>query len=242
MTTTTTNCLVVTSWGKEHQLTTTELIKEGDVIVAETPLVSVLDANPKYTTYAWDLVDKLLSSADLMQRYYASRLKVSKFSTDMEDQQIERNLAKKHRYTRDMVKTIYFGVATNNIGYKDAHGQVIGHGIYPIISRANHSCRPNATHKPGNIETREVSLVAVRDIQSGEAVTWNYANTPIFNDADYTTRNFNLMNTFNFVCNCERCKEEIPLELVDMPNLPRYFVGLIRDEAEQYVRDVMKHQ
>jgi hypothetical protein len=120
-------------------------------------------------------VDKILSSGDLKRRYYEMRLKVSNFFMDMEDQRIERELVRKYKYTRNMMKTIYFSVSTNNIGYADGNGEIIGHGIYPIMSRANHSCAPNAAHKSGDAATNEVSLVAVQDIQPGEVVTWNYA-------------------------------------------------------------------
>ena len=232
----------VTPWGKEHQLTAAEPIKEGEVIVSETPLVSVLDITPKYSTPAWDLVDKILSRTYLMQRYYSLRLKVSKFRMDSEDHQIERKLTKKHRCIRDMVQKLYFSVATNNIGYVDAHGQVIGHGIYPVISRTNHSCRPSATHKPGNIENKEVTLVALHDIAAGDAITWSYPQTRSFDDADYTKRNFNLMNTFCFICSCERCQEEIPSELAKQPNLSRYFYDLVMDFARQQAEEKLRIQ
>lgn len=220
---TTTVRFAVTPWGKERQLTATELIKEGEVIISETPLVSVRDITPKYSTYAWELVDKILSRSDLTQRYCILRLKVSKFLMDPEDNQIERDLAKKHRCTRDFVKKLYFSVSTNNIAYVDAHWQIIGHGIYPILSRANHSCKPNSTYKPGNIENKEVTLVALHDIRAGDAITWSYSQSPGFADADYTTRNLDLMNVFRFVCSCERCQTEIPPELAKLPNLSRYF-------------------
>ncbi|MFP6562186.1 SET domain-containing protein-lysine N-methyltransferase [Paraburkholderia sp. B3] len=230
----------VTSWGKEYQLTATEPIKEGEVIVSETPLVAVLDATPRYSTPTWDLVDKILLKTDLTQRYCALCLKVTKYLMDPEDNRIERNLAKKHRRTRDFVKKLYFGVATNNIGYVDARREIIGHGIYPVISRANHSCRPNATYEPGSIEKKEVTLVALHDVQAGDAITWSYPQSPDFDDADYATRNFALMDVFRFVCSCARCQAEIPSELAMLPNLPRYFDDWImrftRAEVEKEIK------
>jgi hypothetical protein len=230
----------VTQWDKEHQLTATEPIKEGEVIVSEAPLVSVLDINPIYFTPTWDLVDKILSRTDLTQRYWALRLKVSSFSMDPEDRRIERALAKKHRCARDMVKNLYFSVGTNNIGYTDVHREIIGHGIYPIISRANHSCRPSATHEPGVVENKEVALVALHDIRAGDAITWSYPQSRCFDNADYMTRNFNLMDNFRFVCRCERCQVEIPSELAMLPSLSRYFDDWIRDSARAEMEEELE--
>lgn len=230
MATTTIRC-AITAWGKEFQLTTTEAINQGEVIVAETPIVSIPDDNPKFTTYVWDLVDKILSNNDIKQHYYSQRLKTSKFMLDPVDKQLEQFFATRYKCTREVVRNIYFGVCTNNVGYTDAERVVLGHGIYPVISRSNHSCRPNARHYPGNIESKEVTLMAIRDILPGDAVTWNYADTAEFTAADYETRNFNLMNTYWFVCRCDRCQEEIPPDLAKIPNLPRYFDKWIKEHA-----------
>lgn len=205
--------VAVTKWGREHQLVVAEPIEEGEVIVSETPLVSIPDIPLKYSTPTWDLVDKILSRAELTQRYCTLRLKMTKFNFDQEDERMGRDLAKKHRHTKDFIKRLYFSVATNNIAYTDADQQIIGHGIYPIISRSNHSCRPNATYKPGATEKKEVTLVALHDIRAGDAITWSYPHSRSFDDADYTERNLNLMDTFRFVCSCERCQAEIPPEL-----------------------------
>lgn len=231
----------VTPWGKEYQLTATGPIKEGEAIVSEKPLASILDTSPKYSTPTWDLVDKILSKTDLTQRYCALRLKATKFLMDPEDNQIERDLAKKHRRTRDFVKKLYFSVATNNVGYVDAHRQIIGHGIYPIVSRANHSCRPNATYEPGSIEKKEVTLVALHDVQAGDAITWSYPQSPNFDDADYATRNFALMDVFRFVCSCARCQAEIPSELAMLSNLSRYFDDWIMRRARAEVGKEIKY-
>ncbi|MGN6085561.1 SET domain-containing protein [Trinickia sp.] len=230
----------VAPWGKEQQLIASESIKEGEVIVCETPLVYALDLQPQYGTPVWDLVDKILSKADLTQRYCTLRLKTTKFRMDREDEQNERNLANKHRRTRDFVKKLYFSVATNNIGYVDVDRQVIGHGIYPFVSRANHSCRPNATYQPGDIEKRQVALVALHDIRVGDAVTWSYPQSASFDDADYAARNLALMDVYRFVCSCARCQAEIPAELAMLPNLPRYFDDRIENVTRRRAEEIVK--
>jgi hypothetical protein len=231
----------VTPWGKEHQLSAVAAIKAGEVIAADTPLVAALDADSKYGSYNWDLVDQILSSTELTQAYYAMRLKAPKSHMDAEDQKIERELAKKHRCTRAMVKTLYYGVSTHNLGYKGSDGKLAGHGVYPVIGRANHSCRPNATYQAGDVEAREITLIALHDIQAGEAVTWSYANTPSFLEADYTTRNLSLVNNFGFACNCERCREEIPPDIARLPNPKQYFQGLIDEYVREKARERMVH-
>lgn len=231
MTTTTVLRANVTKWGKDHQLVAAEAIRTGEVVVSETPFVAASSAAPQYSTAIWDLVDKILSSPDLLQRFYQSRLKVTKFWMDQEDLQNERALAKKHNRTRESVRTTYFGVATNNVGYEDATGGIVGHGIYPVFSRANHSCRPNAKHAAGNLEQQEISLVAIRDLAPGEAVTWNYADNTEFCRLDYFSRNCHIMNFWCFVCNCERCQEDIPPKLAGHPNLYAYFDKILKQEA-----------
>jgi hypothetical protein len=52
-------------------------------------------------------------------------------------------------------------------------GSMVG-GIFPIISRINHSCRPNTQHT-WNSSTEHETIHTIRDIQKGEEITISYS-------------------------------------------------------------------
>jgi len=87
--------------------------------------------------------------------------------------------------------------------------------------------------------TKEVSLVVLEDITTGEAITWNYADTPEFNAADFTQRNYNLVDVYRFVCKCARCQAEIPAELAAKKDLVGHFDEMIKEQAKQKVIEML---
>lgn len=221
----------LSAWDAQLGLIASEDIKVGEVIVAESPLFSVPDAPARHGSYAWDLVEQLFVSSRLQETFFGLRLKATEFLMDKSDVQLERDFAKRFKVERNFVRRAYFLVSTNNIAYFDDAGQAIGHGIFPILSRSNHSCVPSADLVPGDASKKQARLVAIKDIRAGEPVTWDYSDSAEFAEADYETRNFSLMNYMRFVCHCPRCLAEIPDELKQEKNLERYFDKLIAEEA-----------
>ena len=73
--------------------------------------------------------------------------------------------------------------------------------LYPSMAILSHSCSPNteALHRPGH----GLSLVATRDIKSGEEITVTYTGLwggALHRRSDITTNWF-------FDCSCDRCQD-----------------------------------
>ncbi len=230
----------IARWGLEYGLFAARPIRAGEVVVTERPLVAAHDRPTMHPTFAWDLVDLILANARLTEQFYSLQLHATKFRVDMDDQRTERELSKKYKRGREVIRKLYMSVCTNNVGYGGSIGQTAGHGIYPVVSRANHSCVPSAEYNSTDVATKEVSLVALADIEPGKAITWNYGDTPEFNAADYVKRNFNLVDNFRFVCRCPKCELEMPTELTGVKDLVGHFDGLIKDFINSHVQEMLE--
>jgi hypothetical protein len=73
-------------------------------------------------------------------------------------------------------------------------------GIFPLLSRINHSCLPNVHHNWNPYKEME-TIYAIRDIEQEEEILTSYID--LYNDKD--TRQQLLKSSFNFNCNCELC-------------------------------------
>lgn len=223
----------VTYWGntKEKQLIATAPIRPDEIILTEQPLVFTLEGeHPE--GHSWALVDKILASTSLTEAYYSWRLKATKTVYDAGDTKVEKELARKHRRPREMVRTLYYSVATNNIACFNSDEGVESYGLYRMLSRINHSCEPNALVGALDAKGLEIALIASKPIATGEAITWSYMGTDQkFLIGNYEERNVQLFNQYRFVCRCERCLADMPASLKNHPNLPRYIDDLLREEA-----------
>jgi hypothetical protein len=74
-------------------------------------------------------------------------------------------------------------------------------GIFPLIARMNHSCRPNAQHR-WNPARGEQTVYAVRDVAAGEELTLSYHN-----GGPSAERKAALQQFFGFACACELCAQ-----------------------------------
>lgn len=83
-------------------------------------------------------------------------------------------------------------------GYPLGPSSEIG-GIFPLVSRINHSCRPNAQHA-WNEQLKSMLVHAVREIKDGEELTLSYLN-----GGPSTQRKQILKDNFRFDCTCELC-------------------------------------
>lgn len=220
----------VSPWADQHQLIARQPIEEGEVIIAESPLVTMPTLSYDLGSIAGDLTDRLLSDPKILKAYQSWDLKISDFECDPI---VAASLAAKHKCNTKLVARLFASVATNNIAYFDQGRGVIGHGLYRILSRANHSCDPNARLMPGDQSNQETALVALRSIRKGDAITWSYAGEGSgMLDADYSSRNETLLYNFEFICACERCKQEQPSELknLDPRKLLLHFRKLVAEQ------------
>lgn len=83
-------------------------------------------------------------------------------------------------------------------GYPLGPSSEVG-GVFPLIARLNHSCRPNAQHA-WNDKLQEQTVYAVRDIAAGEELTLSYHNGGPSAERKAALRQF-----FGFDCACELC-------------------------------------
>jgi hypothetical protein len=220
-------CRVLRWTDDEYQLTATAPIRRGEVAVAERPLVAASFARPRHGSVAWDLVDQILSDAAVRQAFYKHDLKVTSFPIEAADLPLERALATRHHVSALAVRELLHCVGTNNIGYFDAARKLQGLAIFPTLSRANHACTPNCRPMPGVVADKQVVFMALTDIAAGEAITWNYLDDSELMALDYGFRNVNLVNSYRFVCQCARCRAEVPPHLAEPRSALRYFDGLI---------------
>ena len=77
-------------------------------------------------------------------------------------------------------------------------GSPVG-GIFPTISRINHSCRPNTQHTWNRSAEREI-IHAIRDIKKGEEITISYSL-----GGPSQSRRQHLKENFGFDCTCDLC-------------------------------------
>lgn len=197
----------------EQQLVAGRSLAAGELILCEQPIVQVPVGRYRFDTYAWDLVDMLLADKERMLEYTRCHLYASRVLMEADDLAIEAHLVKTYRKSRQFVRTLYAGVATNNVGILDEERLVRGHGVYPLLSRSDHSCVPNCELQPANWRAGEVGLAAKQDIRAGEPLTWSYFREAEFLPQDWVTRNYNLVNLFRFACRCARCQAERPPEV-----------------------------
>ena len=234
MTTNSNACVVRPLPGGEHQLVAAKAVEEDTLLLAEPPLLYIPLGRYRFGTYVWDLVDKLLAEPALLQSYSRHKLLASPQLSDAQDLAVEDLLVKKYRKSRQLIRTLYWSIGTNNIGVLNRDWAVVGYGIYPQMSRSDHSCEPNARLMPGDWMAHQVNLVAKRAIKAGEAVTWCYFKESDFLPQDYMTRNVALLNIYRFICRCPRCQAEKPADLPAYgPKLVEYFDKIIRAEAKR---------
>lgn len=203
--------------GHSH-LAAARRIAAGEVILRETPLVKVGLGPYRYGLHPWELTAILVANPALRNTYYRWNLLSQPVAVYEEDSVvIERHLASVSGLSRPMVKTLYQSVCTNNIACLSPERKVAGYGLYRHLSRCNHACDPSTAIMPGQEGTGALELVALRDIDAGESLTWSYiaVNSSLpgissFADLDFETRNFALFNDYNFVCRCPLCDSQRP--------------------------------
>jgi hypothetical protein len=88
----------------------------------------------------------------------------------------------------------------NAIGMFNEYGEETGLYLSPVVAMVNHSCLPNCQQVTLDGSCR---LVALRQIEAGEELTWTYASI-LSNSAE--RRAFIAFN-WEFNCACARCRD-----------------------------------
>ncbi|KAK5078256.1 SET and MYND domain-containing protein 5 [Lithohypha guttulata] len=129
----------------------------------------------------------------------------------------------KHQWNRCTVEQLLAIVHANSFNLRDDEGNKFGLQVHAPLSKANHSCRPNAcflehecgdpyawTCFPAESELSEMSFGEVRatkDIQEGHEVTISYLSKKYL-AMSFQERMMRLHGAWLFYCKCTRCKEE----------------------------------
>jgi len=165
-------------------LTASRLIRQGDLILQERPLVKLsplwsVDGRPP----SLEQVVAILSS-QLLQNY------------ELERQYYELTSVHEH------VPLIYGIHETNAIKLNDEDGT----GVFRNTSRINHSCLPNAVYHYDKSSNR-LSVRSLRRIKKNEEIFISYIP---FNQPR-AQRQLQLSNSFKFTCTCSKCSLSIAL-------------------------------
>jgi SET domain len=169
-------------------------IPKNTVIIRETPVM--LHDTPFNTEYIYKLIKYLLES-----EHKAKFLDLVPHSLEGENtQQYTENKEYHKKYlpmlSKDEMKLYYIKMLRNMFGYG-------GSGcILFYATKLNHSCNPHVVfYKEGN----KMFFKTIRPIKAGEEVFDRYINT---NNTDKKTRQYKLLKSYGFLCDCEKCKAE----------------------------------
>jgi hypothetical protein len=91
---------------------------------------------------------------------------------------------------------------TNSLPIADTTDGFKRHGLFPMISRINSDCRPNAHYRYCEAQLHGC-IYAVRDIATGEELTICYVDQ-LLNKAE---RQDLMKKNFGFVCDCPTCSK-----------------------------------
>ncbi len=213
----------IVDWGSEKQLQASVDVGAGVLLLAEYPIAFVETGDDEDERGPWLLLEAILCSGTTAAGVDAADLKLSKWPLDRDDEARLEQLARRYRRNARKLAQLYHRVAANNIRY--AHDAVRGYGIWPTLSRANHSCDPNARIAAARDRPLVELLLATRPIAAGTAICWNYLSDPAFLEQDWFTRNARLHRHFQFLCRCPRCDAERPpqLDQLSKTQLAEYF-------------------
>lgn len=205
----------IAGWGPERQLVADADADTGVLLLAEYPIAFAQTHPGEDEIGPWLLLETILSTGEMFERVSAQDLKLTKWPLSQEDTERLGHLARKYGRNPKKLAQLYHRVAANNLRY--AQAGTIGFGIWPVVSRANHSCAPNARVCATPLHPLAELLLATRPITRGEPVCWNYLGDDAFLQKDWLQRNATLHRHFQFLCRCPRCESERPPQFTGVP-------------------------
>ena len=202
-------------WGGEMQLVASADAEPGALLSAEYPIAFVEIEPDQDDAAPMLLLESILATDATHARVSAEDLKLTTWQLGAADLMMLDALSRKYGRNPKKLAQLYHRVAANNIRY--AQGGVIGYGIWPIVSRSNHSCEPNAQLGATPRQPLAELLLATRPIKAGDAICWNYLGSASFLALDWFARNAQLLKDFQFLCRCPRCEAERPPHVAALP-------------------------
>ena len=190
---------------KGEELQTTREINPGECIVSEKPLLEL----PPIPSDVIDRDQLLRAKGSREGKPVANGIKMVKEQVKNMDKQPREALRKLHgpaaRNERqgspsesDML------IISKNVFTHEDTPNMSNLRVYRIISRINHSCRPNAIVE-WNPSKGEGTLHALRKIAAGEEITIDYLCRPEDTLNSISERRKLLEEQYDFVCTCPAC-------------------------------------
>ncbi len=205
----------IADWRGEKQLVTLTDIEPGELLIGEFPIAFVETRADEDDVASWILLEAIISSDAMSAAVTAADLKLTKWPLAAEDEATLDHLARKYKRNAKKLAQLYHRVAANNI--RHACDGVIGYGIWPMLSRVNHSCAPNARLRASSQHALAELWLATQAIAKGTAVCWNYFSDEAFLTLSWLERNRQLYRDFQFLCRCARCETERPSGVDALP-------------------------
>lgn len=214
----------IAQWAGEKQLIAKQDVEPGAVLLGEYPIAFAEIREGEDDVAPWILLETILTSPPMYDRVVAEDLKLTKWPLSADDEANLERLARTYKRNARKLAQLYHRVAANNLRY--AREGVTGYGIWPTISRSNHSCDPNTQPRALARAPLAELLLATRPIKEGDAICWNYFSDASFLALDWFERNARLHRDFQFLCRCPRCESERPpgVEKLTRPELVAYFL------------------
>lgn len=208
----------ICSRGGEKCVVATEECQQGQILIRETPAPTVQFESEGMPTLVWGLTGNFClhaASPDATKRpkwvaaykqllQLRSTPQVVVNTWDADDVRALKVISMSTGASIATVYDVHCRLATNILCVTDVDRT--GMGLFPALSRVNHSCVPNATY---HWARGKMHLVALRTISTGEEVCAAY--TEITAPADIsaaekqTVQRRVIFHQFGFWCTCSAC-------------------------------------
>ncbi len=202
------NSVKIAAWADQAQLISAQAFAPGGVVIGEQPIAFVKIEPEQDEQGPWILLDSILRSPAVLKQVIDADLNHTSWELGRADIDTVKQLSMRYKKKPKKIRQLYQQVAANNIRYKAS--SILGYGIWPMLSRSNHSCAPNTRLVALKNEHLVELLLATRAIAPGEPICWNYFSDEAFTRLDWQERNRRLLHDFQFICRCTRCEFERP--------------------------------
>ncbi|KAF7295989.1 ER lumen protein-retaining receptor [Mycena kentingensis (nom. inval.)] len=186
--------------GRGLGLFSTRVLKQGDAILVERPLLITPAAYPSSTPNHYTLAQHFQHTLNEFERG------VERVMEGMEPKHKKALMALYNSHTDDGSGPLVGRIRTNGIGVSELtpgkdDAASIHSATCELLSRLNHSCSPN-TQPKFDLESFSFTLYAVRDIPEGDELTFQYIEAP-----KTTAERNKSLRPYGFQCSCSACND-----------------------------------
>ena len=196
---------VVTRPGLGRCLVATSTILAGETIISEEPALQTSPEGDEQIDAPTAVLRAYCSaSSDIQQTVIGSLATIeyeSTCSTAVKAREDAEQIAESHLWAQGHdVNSLQLAIMAFRLNGHSFNGGRSA-ALFPLLSKAQHSCSPNALYQPTGIEGRYVALTT---ILSGDEVVMNYLGAEA--TMGHRMRRSLLQMQKLFLCRCERCR------------------------------------